>query len=440
VQEARPRGLTDGFDAAAAGAEAYELAVGLFPVPRSLTGDGVRETLRMVSELVPLELTEVATGTPLFDWRAPPEWNLEAAWISDSSGRRLVDARESPLHVVGYSHSVRTRLLGSDLRERLHSIPEHPDWIPYRTAYWADTWGFCVTERQRERILPEEEYDVVIQARLEDGHLTYGEALLAGESDEEVLLTTYVCHPSLANDNVSGIAALAVIGRWLAKRPLRRSYRLLFSPGTLGPLAWLSRNSTRVHRVSAGFLVACVGDSGPVRYKRSRRGAAGVDRAAVHVLTTTRPDALVEEFVPWGGDERQFCSPGFDLPFGALTRTPHGLFPEYHSSADDLDLISSASLGDSVSAALEILDVLERDRSPRSRHPYGEPQLGRRGLYSPISAGAPSEGEAFQRALMWVLNQADGSRSLLEVAERAAVPFALVADAAAALVDAGLIE
>ena len=440
MQEARPRPLTDGLDPAAAGAEAFELARELFPLPRSLTGDGVRQTLRVVGELVPLEVTEVPTGTPVFDWTIPREWNVADAWIADASGTRIVDYRSSNLHVLGYSRPVRATLSGAELDGRLHSLPEHPDRIPYRTAYWADTWGFCVSERQRQQIRPDEQYEVVIDATLEDGHLTYAEALFPGESDDEVLLSTYVCHPSVANDNVSGIAVLAVLGRHLARRPLRRTHRLLFSPGTLGPLAWLSRNLEGLDRVHAGLVVACAGDRGPLRYKRSRRGGAHVDRAAGHVLPHSRPDALVEDFAPWGGDERQFCSPGFDLPIGALTRTPHGLYPEYHSSADDLDLIGAESLGDSVAATLEILDVLERDRTYVSRSPYGEPQLGRRGLYREISAGVPRAEEAFQRALMWVLNQADGTRSLLETAERAQLPFDLVAEAANALVDAELLQ
>jgi aminopeptidase-like protein len=440
VQEARSRPLTEGLEPAAAGAEVFELARELFPLPRSLTGVGVRETLRMVGELVPLEVTEVPTGTPIFDWTVPREWNLSDAWIADSSGRRIVDARASNLHVLGYSHSVRATLSGAELLDHLHSLPEHPDRIPYRTAYWADTWGFCVTERQREAIRPDDRYEVVIDATLEDGHLTYGEALLPGETEEEVLLSTYVCHPSLANDNVSGIAVLAALGRRLAERPLRRTHRLLFSPGTVGPLTWLSRNLDGLERIRAGLVVACVGDPGPLRYKRSRRGDTRVDLAAAHVLRQTRPDALVEEFVPWGGDERQFCSPGFDLPVGALTRTPHGLYPEYHSSDDDLALITPESLGDSLAGVLEILDVLERDRTYVSRSPYGEPQLGRRGLYREVSAGVPRAEEAFQRALMWVLNQADGTHSLLETAERAELPFAVVADAADALVGAELLE
>jgi aminopeptidase-like protein len=439
VQEARPRGLTGGLDPAAVGAEIHALARRLMPIPRSLTGDGVRETLRVVGELVPLAVTEVPTGTPVFDWTAPREWNVAEAWIADASGRRIVDWRESNLRLLGYSYPVRTRLTGAELDERLYSLPEHPDRIPYRTAYWADTWGFCVTEEERRAIRPDEEYEVCIDARLEDGHLTYAEALLPGESEEEVLLSTYVCHPSLANDNVSGIALLAVLGARLVERKLHRSHRLLFSPGTLGPLAWLSRNLERLDRIRGGLVVACVGDPGPLRYKRSRAGDTAVDRAAAYVLRG-RPGSMVEDFVPWGGDERQFCSPGFDLPVGALTRTPHGLFPEYHSSADDLDLITAESLGDSLAATLEILDVLEGDRTYVSRNPYGEPQLGRRGLYREVSSGAPREEESFQRAILWVLNLADGGHSLLDVAERADLPFGVVADAAAALLDADLLE
>jgi aminopeptidase-like protein len=439
VQEAGPRGLSAGLDPAVAGAEIHELARRLMPIPRSLTGDGVRETLRIVGEYVPLAVTEVPTGTPIFDWAAPREWNVREAWIADSTGRRIVDWRESNLRLLGYSHPVRTRLTGAELDGRLYSLPEFPDRIPYRTAYWADTWGFCVTEEERRAIRPDEEYEVCIDTRLEEGSLTYAEALLPGESEEEVLLSTYVCHPSLANDNVSGIALLAVLGAHLVERRLHRTHRLLFSPGTLGPLAWLSRNLERLDRIRAGMVVACVGDPGPLRYKRSRAGDTQVDRAAAYVLRG-RPGSIVDDFVPWGGDERQFCSPGFDLPVGALTRTPHGLFPEYHSSADNLDLITAESLGDSLAAAVEILDVLEADRTYASRNPYGEPQLGRRGLYREVSSGAPRAEEAFQRAILWVLNLADGGHSLLDVAERADLPFAVVADAAAALLDAELLE
>jgi aminopeptidase-like protein len=423
-----------------AGEEMLELMRALYPLCRSLTGDGVRETLRIVDTVVPLAVTEVPTGTRIFDWTVPREWNIEDAWIADREGRRIVDFRESNLHVVGYSTPIRQRMRGSELQERLHTHPERPDWIPARTAYWADTWGFCVTEAQRRAIRPDEEYDVCIDSRLEDGQLTYAEAVIEGRTEDEVLLSTYICHPSLCNDNLSGIAVLAFVGRQLRGRDLRYTYRLLFSPGTVGPLTWLSRNLDRLERVAHGIVVSCVGDPGHITYKRSRRGRSEADRAAAHVLRHSRPDAVVEDFVPWGGDERQFCSPGFDLPVGAITRSAHGMFPEYHSSADDFDLVGGESLADSLEAALEILEVLERNAVYASRNPRGEPQLGRRGLYGQISAGVPGAEESFQRAILWVLNLADGEHSLLDVAERADLPFATVAGAADALVEAELLE
>lgn len=422
------------------GQEMVELMRELFPLCRSLTGNGVRETLKILDDVLPLEVTEVPSGTPIFDWTVPREWNISDAWIADAEGRRIVDFRESNLHVLGYSRPVRAVLTGAELQEHLHSVPDHPDWIPVRTAYWADTWGFCVADAQRQAIEPDARYEVCIDSRLEDGHLTYAEALLPGASKDEVLLSTYICHPSLCNDNLSGIAVLAFAGKHLSGLDLRYSYRFLFSPSTVGPLTWLSRNLDRLDRVRHGLAVSCVGDAGVVRYKRSRRGTAEIDRAAEHVLRSSRPDAIVDEFVPWGSDERQFCSPGFDLPFGALTRTPHGLYPEYHSSADDFEIVRAESLADSLSVLLEILTVLERNDVCVNRSPCGEPQLGRRGLYREISAGVPRGEEAFQRAILWVLNLSDGDCSLLDIADRAGIPFGVVADAADALRRVNLIE
>ncbi len=423
-----------------AGEQMLKLMRALYPICRSLTGDGVRETLRIVDAVVPLAVTEVESGTPIFDWTVPREWNIADAWIADSDGRRVVDFRESNLHVVGYSVPVREQMKGRDLLQHLHTHPERPTWIPARTAYWAETWGFCVTEAQRQAIQDDAEYDVVIDSRLEDGHLTYAETLIEGRTEDEVLLTTYICHPSLCNDNLSGIAVLAFVGQALAALDLRYTYRLLFSPGTVGPLTWLARNFDRLERIKHGLVVSCVGDPGPITYKRSRGGRAEIDKAAAHVLRTSRPDAAVEDFVPWGGDERQFCSPGFDLPVGALTRSGHGVFPEYHSSADNFELVHGDSLADSLAAVLEIVALLERNARYTSLSPYGEPQLGRRGLYGPISAGVPRAEESAQRAILWLLNLADGEHSLLDVAERAGLPFEQVAKAADALLDAHLVE
>jgi aminopeptidase-like protein len=426
---------------AAPGEAMLELMRELYPLCRSLTGNGVRETIRIVDSIVPLEVAEVASGTPIFDWVVPREWNISAAWIADAEGTRIVDFDESNLHVVGYSVPVHRTMKGAELLEHLHTDPEHPDWVPARTAYWAETWGFCVTQAQQRLVRPDDEYEVCVDSTLEDGHLTYAEGVIPGRTDEEVLLSTYICHPSLCNDNLSGIAVLARAGRELAGREkLRYTYRLLFSPGTVGPLTWLARNRERLDRVAHGIVVSCAGDRGPVTYKRSRRGNAEVDRAAAHVLRHSRPDAAVEDFVPWGGDERQFCSPGFDLPVGALTRSAHGMFPEYHSSADNFDVVTGESLADSLDALLGIIEVLERNAVYLSRNPYGEPQLGRRGLYGQISAGVPREEERVQRGVLWNLNLADGEHSLLDVAERAELPFSVVADAADALVEAGLLR
>jgi aminopeptidase-like protein len=418
-------------------AELMSLAERLFPLPRSLTGAGVRETLRLVSEWIPLELTEVPSGTPVFDWTVPREWSVGDAWIKDTNGRVIVDAATSTLRILGYSEGVHTRLAGADLLEHLYSLPEHPDWIPYRTSYYDRAWGFCVTERERAEIDPSAEYEVLVEAALEEGSITLGEQTIAGASDEEVVVSTYICHPSLANDNVSGIVVAAALGRLLPRDTLRRTHRVLFAPSVIGALSWLSRNEENLDRVHGGLILSCVGDRGPLRYKESRRGTTVVDRAAAIALRDEQ-DSRRESFVPWGGDERQFCAPAFDLAFGSLSRSPHGAYPEYHSSADDLDLISGDQLVGSLRAAARIVDIVDANRTLVSIVPPGEPQLGRRGLYGSIGVGLPSEDG--RRALLWVLNLADGHNSLLDVAERSALPFWLVEHAAMTAERAGLVE
>jgi aminopeptidase-like protein len=420
------------------GDEMYALAERLYPLPRSLTGEGTRATLRTLGERLDLEVTEVSSGTSVYDWTVPDEWNIHGAWIADSSGRRIVDLADHPLHVLGYSTPVRERMTGAALLEHVHWLPEHPDWIPARTSYYARAWGFCVTGAQRDAIHPDAEYDVVIDSSLEPGSLTYAELVVPGATDDEVLLSTYICHAGLADDNLSGMVVLEALGR-LLPRELRYTYRLLFAPTTIGALTWLSRNEDRLDRVKHGLIVSCVGDRGPMRYKRSRRGDATVDRAAAHVVCR-RPGGVVSPFVPWGGDERQFCSPGFDLPVGSLTRTPHGQYAEYHTSADDLSFITPADLADSLRALAQILDVLEDDVVLVSTSQKGEPQLGRRGLYDSIGAGVARDVDDSRRALLWTLNLADGEHTLLDVAERGELAFDAVRDAAAALRGCALID
>jgi aminopeptidase-like protein len=426
--------------ASVAGEVMMDLARRLFPINRSLTGDGVRETLRILAERLPLEIVEVPSGTPVYDWTIPPEWNVREAWVADSSGRRIVDLRESSLHVLGYSVPVAARVSGNTLRERLHRHADHPEWIPARTSYYEPDWGFCVTGDQYAEVREGEEYDVLIDSTLDDaGSLTYAEAQIAGREEDEILLSTYVCHPSLANDNVSGIVVLAALGELLAQRRSRYTYRLVFAPSTIGALAWLARNEDGLARLRGGLVVSCVGDRGPLTYKRSRRTESEVDRAAAHVVSDT-PDGAVRPFVPWGGDERQFCSPGFDLAVGSLTRTPHGLYAQYHTSADDLSFIDAESLAGSLGAVVRILDVLEGNSTLERVEPRGEPQLGRRGLYEAIGAGLPAQVEVSRQALLWTLNLADGAHTLLEIAERGSLPFAAVRAAADVLLEAGLVR
>lgn len=423
-----------------AGETMMALARRLYPINRSLTGEGVRETLSILGERLSLDLVEVPSGTSVYDWTVPPEWNAREAWIADSAGRRIVDLRSSTLHVVGYSVPVTARMSGRELRDRLFWLPEHPEWIPARTSYYDRAWGFCVTGDKYAAVDDNEEYDVLIDSVLDDGgSLTYGELRIPGRQKDEILLSTYVCHPSLANDNVSGIVVLAALGELLQERPVRYSYRLVFAPSTIGALAWLSQNEDTLAHVRAGLIVSCVGDRGSLTYKRSRQADSELDRAAAHVVGRA-PGGTVRPFVPWGGDERQFCAPGFDLAVGSLTRTPHGQYPEYHTSADDLSFIEPDALADSLSAAARILDILERNVTLERVEPRGEPQLGRHGLYEAIGAGIPAEIEESRQALLWTLNLADGAHALLDVAERGSLPFTAVRRAADILLEAGLVR
>ncbi len=415
----------------------YQLIAELYPICRSITGPGVRETLRRVQARAPIAIREVPTGTPVLDWTVPKEWTVRDAYIKDARGERVVDFRQSNLHVVSYSVPVRTRMSLGKLREHLFTIPERPDWIPYRTSYYQENWGFCLAHR-RLLELGDDEYEVVIDASLEDGHLTFGELLIEGAQPEEVLISTHVCHPSLCNDNLSGIALATFLARALAARRLRYSYRFLFIPGTIGSITWLALNEERVSRIKHGLVLACVGDPGPLTYKRSRRHSAEIDRAALAVLGHSGREFTVLDFTPYGYDERQYGSPGFNLPVGCLSRTPHGSFPEYHTSADDLEFVRPAALADSLATVSEIVELLESNKIWVNQNPKGEPQLGRRGLYTQWG-GRPDRARR-ELAMLWVLNLSDGSHSLLDIAERSGLEFGLIKDAADALAGQGLLR
>jgi aminopeptidase-like protein len=406
-----------------------------YPICRSITGDGVRSTLAMIRERIPLEIREVPTGTPVFDWTVPREWNIRDAWIKDPSGRKVVDFQACNLHVLNYSVPVHERLPLAELRKHLFTLPDKPDLIPYRTSYYKEAWGFCLPHRTLEA-LPEGEYEVFVDSTLADGSLTYGECLLPGDSEREVLLSTHVCHPSLCNDNLSGIAVMTELARELQARPRRRySYRFLFIPGTIGSITWLALNDVKVDH---GLVAANLGDPRAFHYKKSRQGNAEIDRAVLSVLKDSGEPFGVEEFVPFGYDERQYCSPGFNLAVGSLTRTPYGRYPEYHTSADNLDFVKPEALEGSLRTYLAVIDVLEGNRRYLNFNPKCEPQLGRRGLYRAI--GGDESGRSRELALLWVLNLSDGENALLDIAERSGMSFSAIRTAADALLEAGLLR
>jgi len=416
----------------------HALVTDLYPLCRSITGEGLRETLRRLQKHVPLEIHEVKSGTPVLDWTVPKEWNIRDAYVADAKGTRVIDFKRSSLHVLNYSTPIRTKMPLAELRPHLFTLPDHPDWVPYRTSYYSEAWGFCAAHRVVEA-LPDGEYEVVIDSTLVPGALSYGELVIPGETTDEVLLSCHSCHPSLANDNLSGIAVAVALAKRLAAQPRRRfTYRFLFIPGTIGSITWLAAHEDVVPRITHGLVLSCVGDAGGFTYKRSRRGDAPVDRAVAHVLRHTGTSHTITDFVPYGYDERQYCSPGFNLAVGCFMRTPNGKYPEYHTSADNLSLVKPEALEGSLAAVSTVLAVLEGDGRFRNLSPKGEPQLGRRGLYGATGGAAQLPG--FEFALLWVLNYSDGSNSLLDIAERAGMPFAQIRAAADALLAKGLLE
>jgi len=421
----------------ALGEQMYTLVAELFPTCRSITGDGLRATLRSLQQFIPVILREVPSGTRVFDWTVPAEWNIRDAFVKNAQGERVIDFRKSNLHVVNYSVAIHQKMSLEQLKPHLFTLPERPDWIPYHTSYYKKTWGFCLTHNQLNA-LPEGQYEVHIDSSLEDGHLTYGELYLPGETGEEILISTHSCHPSLANDNLSGVAITCFLAKHISQVPHRYSYRFLFVPGTIGAITWLSLNESTVSRIKHGLVIAGVGDAGPLSYKKSRRGNAEVDRAAMYVLRQYGPETNVMEFSPRGYDERQYCSPGFNLPVGRISRSPHGTFPEYHTSADNLEFVSAIALGDSFSACLSIFSILEGNATYLNTNPKCEPQLGERGLYRTM--GGLSKDSTTELALLWVLNLSDGDHTLLDIAERSQISFEGIHRAALLLRDHGLLK
>ncbi|RSK29939.1 DUF4910 domain-containing protein [Hymenobacter metallilatus] len=411
----------------------------LYPICRSLTGNGVRQTLAILREYLPaLRVHEVPSGTPALDWTVPAEWNIRDAWVKNAAGERVIDFRQHNLHILQYSTPVHGWFSRQELEDHLFSLPEQPHLIPYRTSYYQPNWGFCLSHQQRQQ-LQDEYYEVCIDSTLDEhGTLTYGELVLAGTSEEEVLLSCHCCHPSLANDNLSGLVVATFLARELARTPRRYTYRFVFVPGTIGSIVWLSRHQDTVGLIRHGLVLTLLGGAGHFTYKQSRRATAEVDRAMALVLRDAQVPHALRPWLPYGYDERQYCSPGFNLPVGCFSRTPFGEFAEYHTSADNLDFVAPEQLAESLSVLEALCLTLESNRTYRNLQPYGEPQLGRRGLYKGVGGG--QEGADWQLALLWVLNLSDGQHSLLAIAEQAALPVPLLHRAAVALEGVGLLH
>ena len=426
-----------GVDSLQIGEEMHRWMAELFPICRSITGNGVRKTLRLIQKRIPLTINEVPSGMKVFDWTVPLEWNIQDAYIKNLRGERLVDFRKSNLHVVSYSRPVRQRLALAELKQHLFTIPDRPDWIPYRTSYYKESWGFCLSHNQSNQ-LQDEEYDVCIDASLTEGHLTYGEYCLPGQVQDEVLISAHVCHPSLCNDNLSGIAVATFLAEWLASQPRHYSYRFLFIPGTIGSITWLSQHQQQVSRIKHGLVLTGVGDAGFCTYKKSRRGDAEIDRAMAHVLKHSGQAHHVVDFIPYGYDERQYCSPGFNLAVGCFSRSPHSQYPEYHTSSDNMDFVKPQSLAESLCYCQAALEIIELNKTYVNQNPHCEPQLGKRGLYRAI--GGQAGEKSMEMALLWVLNLSDGRHSLLDIAERSNLPFQTLAQAASALREHSLLK
>lgn len=412
----------------------------LWPIPRSLTGEGNRQTLKILSELIPLTIYEVSSGTVCFDWEIPPEWTPKSAWIKNSRGEKILDFKNNNLHLLGYSTSFYGKLSLSELKKHLYVHPTRRDWIPYVVSYYERRWGFCVSQEVLDSWSDDDIYEVFIDSDLNDsGSLTYGDLVLKGETSEEILLSTYICHPSMANDQISGMLVTAFLYNELVKKETRRyTYRFVFIPETIGAITYLFRNGEYMKKnTKAGFVVTCVGDKGNFTYKHTKEANTLTNRCTLQVLKDSNKPYKEIPFIPQGSDERQYSSPGFNLPVGSLMRTMYWNFEEYHSSADNKEFISFAHLEESIEQYLKVIHVLENNWIYKNQLPFGEVQLGKRNLYPTIGRGNDKSQNV--AAYQWLLNFSDGKHDIVAIAERSGLPVALLIDAAKILEQKNLI-
>lgn len=419
------------------GEQMYALAAEMFPICRSITGNGVRQSLDIIKRHIPVDINEVPTGRKVFDWEVPREWNIKNAYIKNSRGEEIISFKNSNLHVLNYSVPVHKRVSLEELKLHLFYLQDQPDWIPYRTSYYKEDWGFCISYSQF-KTLTDDVYEVFIDSTLEPGHLTYGEYYLPGEIEDEVLISAHICHPSLANDNLSGISVSVFLAKQLQQVRRRYSYRFLFIPGTIGTITWLAVNEKTAPKIKHGLVLSLLGDAGDFTYKKSRRDTAEIDQIVSAVLKASNPKNRIIDFIPYGYDERQYCSPGFNLAVGCLSRSTYGQYIQYHTSADDLNFIRPEFLEGSLNMTFKILETLEANRKFLNLNPMCEPQLGRRGLYN--LKGGNNDTKEFQMALLWVLNLSDGTHSLLDIHARSKMNFDIIKGAANSLLETKLVR
>jgi aminopeptidase-like protein len=420
-----------------AGEKMYALAAEMFPICRSITGNGVRQSLDIIKKYIPIDINEVPTGRKVFDWEVPKEWNIKNAYIKNSQGEEVISFKNSNLHVLNYSVPIHKHIALDELRPHLFFLQDQPDWIPYRTSYYKEDWGFCISYNQF-KTLAEDVYEVFIDSTLEPGHLTYGEYYLPGAVEDEVLISAHICHPSLANDNLSGISVSVFLAKELQKMPRRYSYRFLFIPGTIGAITWLAVNEKNAAKIKHGLVLSLLGDAGNFTYKKSRRDTAEIDQVVSAVLTAADPKNRIIDFIPYGYDERQYCSPGFNLAVGCLSRSTYGQYIQYHTSADNLDFIRPEFLEGSLNMTVKIIEMLEANQKFLNLNPMCEPQLGKRGLYN--LRGGNNDSKEFQMAMLWVLNLSDGAHSLLDIHVRSKMNFDIIKEAANSLLEVKLIR
>ena len=419
------------------GLKMYELIKELYPICRSITGNGVRETLKIIKKHIPIEILEVPTGTKVFDWEVPKEWNINDAYVIAPNGEKIIDFKKSNLHVVNYSIPIKKKMQLNELEKNLHYITEKPNTIPYLTSYYKENWGFCI-EYNKFKKLKEGEYDVVIDSNLSKGNLTYGEFLIKGETENEILISTYVCHPSMCNDNLSGVVLAVFLAKYLKNISNFYSIRFLFIPETIGAITWLSKNEENIDKIKHGLVITCVGDSGKFTYKKSRKGDSDIDKISEHILKKSNMPFKIIDFFPSGSDERQFCSPGFNLPVGSLMKTMYGEFSEYHTSDDNLDYVSSNGLQQSFTMYKSIINYVDKNKKYVNMNPKCEPQLGKRGLYNNL--GAQRNAVEIDRACLYILNYSDSNNSLLDISEKSGISFETILLAAEKLLKGNLIR